>query len=602
MLIEKGKVITNEKDLATKFNEQYVNIVERSCNIKPDTLPVPTESCGVENIINLIISKYSKHPSIVEITKRVNSHAGREASEYDCNFLTNPEEIKFILNSLEPKRAPGIDAIPNKLVKLASSVLAEPLSKAINVSLGTSIFPDKAKIASVIPIDKGGLKKNEISNYRPVSLLNCFCKVYEKIISKRIITVMDTLMSPYLSAYREHFSSQHVLIRLLEEWKEKLDNNYVVGGTLMDLSKAFDCVPHDLLIAKFNAYGFRRDFLLLLYSYLENRMQCVKINNHSSGLLNVLSGVPQGSVLGPILFNVFFNDFFYFFEKENVHNYADDNTLSCFAETIPELVSYLESDSYVAISWFLSNKMIVNPDKFQALIIDKRKSDHSNIKLCIDNVIVKSSNTVKLLGVCIDQKLNFDEHITNICRSAANQLSVLQRLGQYLTFEQKEILVNCYFYSNFNYCPLVWTFSYEKHLRKIDNLQKRTLRLLYNDYYSSYEDLLNKSHKFTMDVNRKKHLAIEIYKTINNLNPCYMKNIFKIRETNRPIRDQYKLNLSVQSHNQVTFGEKSLRILGPKIWNSLPLHVKAAENLNQFKMFLKKWDGVSCKCSVCQGS
>ena len=202
---------------------------------------------------------------------------------------------------------------------------------------------------------------------------------------------------------------------------------------------------------------------------------------------------------------------------------------------------------------------------------------------------MKSSNTVKLLGVCIDQKLNFDEHVTNICRSAANQLSVLQRLKQFLTFDQTKLLINCYFYSNFNYCPLIWTFSNENQLRKIENLQKRALRLLHNDCTSSYELLMKKTTISTMEVNRMRYLglAIEIYKTINNLNPSFMKNIFKIREINRPIRKQYKLNLLIQNHNQVSFGEKSLRILGPRIWNSLPFHIKSAENLNQFKKLIK---------------
>ena len=214
-------------------------------------------------------------------------------------------------------------------------------------------------------------------------------------------------------------------------------------------------MPHDLLIAKFNAYGFPREFLFLIYSYLENRKQCVKINNYSSNFLDVLSGVPQGSVLGPILFNVFFNDFFWVFEKANVHNYADDNTLTCFAKTIEDLVKDLEDESQNAITWFLNNKMIVNPDKFQAIIIDKHKADHTNEELIIDNEVIKASNTVKLLGVCIDQKLNFNEHISKICKSAANQLGALQRLNHFLTFDQKKLLVNCYVYSYFNYCPYV---------------------------------------------------------------------------------------------------------------------------------------------------
>ena len=167
------------------------------------------------------------------------------------------------------------------------------------------------------------------------------------------------------------------MIRLLEEWRENLDKNYVVGGVLMDLSKAFDCVPHDLLLAKLAAYGVNESFLCYIYSYLLNWKQCVRISNINSDFLTVISGVPQGSTVGPILFNCFFNDFFYVIEIANAHNFADDNTLTAFANSIQNLIHLLVSESSVAIKWFKDNKMIVNPGKFQAIILDKKKTNHT---------------------------------------------------------------------------------------------------------------------------------------------------------------------------------------------------------------------------------
>ena len=141
----------------------------------------------------------------------------------------------------------------------------------------------------------------------------------------------------------------------------------------MDLSKAFDSIPHNLLIAKLVAYGFEEKTLLYIYSYLENRKQCVKINNINGNFQTIKSGVPQGSIVGPILFNIFFNDFFFFLCNVSVHNLADDNTLSSFARTVKNLVSILESGSSCAINWFRDNSMTVNPDKFQAISLDKKK-------------------------------------------------------------------------------------------------------------------------------------------------------------------------------------------------------------------------------------
>ena len=375
------------------------------------------------------------------------------------------------------------------------------------------------------------------------------------------------------------------MIRLLEEWRENLDKNYVIGGVLMDLSKAFDCVPRDFLLAKLAAYGVNESFLCYIYSYLLNRKQCVRINNINSDFLTVISGVPQGSIVGPILFNCFFNDFFYVIEIANAHNFAGDNTLTAFANSIPNLIHLLGSESIVAIKWFKENKMIVNPGKFQAIILDKKKTNHTQETIKIDNKAVKVKSLVKLLGFQIDDELNFNLHIVNICRSAANRLNALTRLRKFLGFEEKKVLINSYFYSN--YCPLVWMFSHAKSLKKVEALQKRALRFLYNDYNTPLLEILKKSGKVCMEVNRLSYLCIEIYKSINNINPSFMKQIFQLRETNRTVRNQYKLNLSVPKVNQVSYGGKSLRFYGPKIWNSLPLHVKTSENLKLSKTSFK---------------
>ena len=233
------------------------------------------------------------------------------------------------------------------------------------------------------------------------------------------------------------------------------------------------------MIAELDAYGFEEKTLLYIYSYLENRKQCVKINNINSNFQTIKSGVPQGSIVGPILFNIFFNDFFFFLCNVSVHNFADDNTLSSFARTVKNLVSILESESNCAINWFRDNSMIVNPDKFQAILLDKRNSDlHLNENIKIDKENIKFVSNVKMLGVHIDSKLNFNLHIDIICKSASNQLNALVRLKRYLGHEERFVLVNSFIYSNFNYCPLVWMFSSKRSLNKIENLQKRALRFV----------------------------------------------------------------------------------------------------------------------------
>ena len=192
------------------------------------------------------------------------------------------------------------------------------------------------------------------------------------------------------------------------------------------------------------------------------------------------------------------NDFFYFILLATVHNFADDNTLACFSKTIQELIGSLESECEVALNWFNENKMIVNPRKFQAIIIDKRKQDHTN-----EIFKIQVATQVRLRRVEIDNKLNFEQHINRICKSAANQLNALIRLKRFLGFQERIALVNNFVLSNFNYCTLVWMFASSKSLTKTENVHKRALRFMLDDYSSSYERILEKSGKFSMHVKRK---------------------------------------------------------------------------------------------------
>ena len=177
--------------------------------------------------------------------------------------------------------------------------------------------------------------------------------------------------------------------------------------------------------------------------------------------------------MGPFLFNLSANDLFFFILIASVHNFADDNTLSAFAENVSKLINILQSDSEVITDWFKKYQIIVNPYKFQVIITHKKKGDHTNENVVIDNKQIKTIPSAELLGIQLDDKFNFSPYIRNICKSAANQLNALIRLQTFLSFKEKKILINSYFMANFNYCPLVWMFSKAVSLKKIENLQKK---------------------------------------------------------------------------------------------------------------------------------
>ena len=329
MLINDDEMVTDDKTLAKTFNEHFINTVERSSGLKPEKMDFENLLNTRRNILHSIIDRYKNHPSILKIKPEVSSKSCSD-SDFSRNILVTSDEAEKMSKSLISKKSVGANRLPIKLVKLASEVLSKPLSIAMNNSITLSTFPDRAKVIIVVLIESKTDNKYTVSHFRPVCLLNCFSKIYENYLKNLIVNSMSNYISPYVSAYRKGYNSQHVLIRYLEKWRQHLDNNKVVGGVFMGLSKVLHCVPHDLLIAKLAAYSIDENLLIYIYSYLSNRKQCIRINNVHSRFQNAISGVPQGSIVGPIVCKCFFNDFFYFNDEASVHNFADDSTSSAF--------------------------------------------------------------------------------------------------------------------------------------------------------------------------------------------------------------------------------------------------------------------------------
>ena len=325
----------------------------------------------------------------------------------------------------------------------------------------------------------------------------------------------------------KNFSAQHCLIVMLEKWKKCTDQKGSAGALLTDLSKAFDCLIHDLMIAKLHAYGFSYQSLKLLHDYLTHRFQRVRINSNYSSWREILHGVPQGSILGPMLFNIYLSDLFMFIPNSNIANYADDNSPYACKKDINSVISQLEEDSNLLLTWFSNNALKANPDKFHIIL----SSTDETLLFNVDQYEIHNSQSEKLLGVTLDSKLTLNEHVTNLCKKASKKLHALNRVSRYMSTEKKRIIMKSFITSQFGYSPLVWMMHNRTLNNRINNIQERALRIVYDDRNSSFEELLRKDVSVTIHTRNIQTLATELFKVVNGQYPEIMNEVFPLKET-----------------------------------------------------------------------
>ena len=360
-LLDNGSLISDDFQVAEMMNDYFIYITE--------TLGISKDVGNVSTIIEdtdyveRAIRKHRSHPNI----QRIRANAS-QANEFDCQ-KTSVMEVEQQIRKLKPKKATPYGKVPAKMLKQNSSIFSDYLTSFFNNMVECYEFPGELKEGEITSLfrNQDALTKK---NYRPITILTSESKIFQRITCEQIKVFFP--FSHYLCGFREGYSTHHALLRLLETCKDFLDKKGYVGAVLMDLSKAIDCLYHDLLLAKLDAYGFSHSALILICSYLSDRRQRVKVNGAFSTWCYSKIGVPQGSVVGPLLFNIFINDIFYLVNDTEVCNYANDTTLYVGDKNLRKGLANLEKDTLLLSEWFSDNYMKLNEEKSHLLYSEQK--------------------------------------------------------------------------------------------------------------------------------------------------------------------------------------------------------------------------------------
>ena len=587
-LIENKEIVSDDQKIANIFSSFFSNAV-RNLNIEYyehfswDRYFVCNEIENEDPILKAI-EKYEDHPSIIKI---------KELNTNDKTFSFKPidlDSVKKEVGDLNVKKSSPIESLPASVMKDMIDIISPKILIDFNSAVKTGIYPHTPKLADVSPLFKKGTKQCK-ENYRPVSVLSAMSKVFGRQMLKQTRDYMKDFLSIFLCGYTAGMNTQNCLTFMVEKWRKSLDKGGKCGVLLTDLSKAFDCLVHDLFIAKLHAYGFDYLALKLIYSYLTDRFQRIKVNSSYSQWTKIDIGVPQGSILGGEFYNYNSNDLFLFMLLD-IANYADDNSPFAVAPTIPQVISNLEQEAVTILYWIRINGLKANPEKFHLLLSEKEEK----YSMRVGKYEIKNTPVEKLLGVMEDSKMTFNEHVNSLCKKASNKLHMLSRVSNYMSLTQRKTIMASFIVSQFGYCPLVWMFHSRQVNNRINRIHERSLRIVYHDYHSSFEELLKNDGAFTIHHHNIQTLGIELYKVAYGIGPELMKLVFPLNP-----RGKFVWEDIFQTHNVRTtsWGLETLGHIGPKIWSMIPTEYKKL-SLSKFVNEIRKWRPERCPCRLCK--
>ena len=416
-----------------------------------------------------------------KIKSRVNPMSYISSSIENSMFLPHIDEteISTIIKNIKNSSS-GWDNIPPVLLKSCITSYIKPLTYIVNKSFETGMFPDPMKLAKIVPIFKSGDKKI-ISNYRPISVLTFFSKIFEKAISKYLLEFLDSnnTLYKYQFSFRKKFSTSHAIISIVEKINNALSSGKCVAGVFLDFRKAYDTVDHSILLKKLYAYGIRGTILNWFKSYLSNREQFASINNTYSDKNYISCGIPQGSVLGPLLFLIYINDLPNVSKKLYSILFADDTSVFLEGDNLNTLSTVINEELNKLSIWLASNKLTLNTDKSHYVIFHRARLKQTKIEIKLSDISLKRVSFTKFLGVIIDEKLSFTRHISYIKNKISKAMGIIIKARKYLNRKSLLNLYHAFVFPYLTYCIEIWGNASDIHLDALLKVQKKN----YSNHY-----------------------------------------------------------------------------------------------------------------------
>lgn len=499
------------------------------------------------------------------------------------------EEVIDCINNIKSHSAPGLDGISPKFVKMAKTIVAPYLTKLFNKCINEETFPDQFKIASVTPIPKKTSLKT-INDFRPISLLPMFSKIFEKILVQRMTKFLnknDVLTSSQFG-FRTSSSTELAVTSIYDKLLQNLDENKITCSIYLDLRKAFDSVNHSIILKKLNHYGFRGSILSFFESYLKNRKICTKLDGKVSTLCDVSYGVPQGSVLGPLLFLLYVNDLPNV-SKFKTTLFADDTNLHLSHSNSKYLQQQVSQEIVKIDEWMRKNKLTLNYEKSNFMIIGNKLSKTNGFKLVINKHVIPQTNSVKYLGVILDNNLSWQPHIESISKKLSKACGIIYKLRHYVPLSTLKLIYYSMFNSILQYSLLNWGRAANCHLQKIKVLQNRFLRAsLFRHRRSSSNALYSEFGVLKLDDMITMEYAKFLYRFSNNMLPEYFNNYFTdlklVHQHNT--RQSNKKNF-YHTYARTEWGRKMVQRRGLHVWKNIPLELKEC-SFYRFKKTFKR--------------